>query len=157
MNNAIAVFSGNIYGTVKFVERNLSVNVILDLHGLKKNGLHGFHVHTYGDLTDGCNSACAHFNPFNSTHGCPGRNDRHVGDLGNIQTDLFGNASYFFNDNIISLNPVSPCCIIGRMLIIHENEDDCGLGIGDLRAESLKTGNAGKRIACAIIGYSKNC
>ena len=38
------------------------------------------------------------------------------------------------------------------MLIIHEDEDDCGAGTN---AESLKTGNAGKRIACAVIGYSK--
>lgn len=37
-------------------------------------------------------------------------------------------------------------------VIIHEDEDDCGMG-GN--AESLKTGNAGKRIACAVIGYSK--
>jgi Cu-Zn family superoxide dismutase len=42
--------------------------------------------------------------------------------------------------------------IIGRGLIIHADKDDCGQG-GNL--ESLKTGNAGKRIACAVIGYSK--
>ena len=28
--------------------------------------------------------------------------------------------------------------------------DDCGLGIGDKYAESIKTGNSGKRIACAF-------
>ena len=42
--------------------------------------------------------------------------------------------------------------IIGRGLIIHANTDDCGKGSN---LESLKTGNAGKRIACSIIGYSK--
>ena len=41
---------------------------------------------------------------------------------------------------------------MGRGLIIHADKDDCGQG-GNL--ESLKTGNAGKRIACAVIGYSK--
>jgi Cu-Zn family superoxide dismutase len=43
------------------------------------------------------------------------------------------------------------------MLIIHQDPDDCGQGQGPLRAESLKTGNAGKRIACAVIGYAKKC
>jgi Cu-Zn family superoxide dismutase len=37
-------------------------------------------------------------------------------------------------------------------VIIHADEDDCGQGAN---AESKKTGNAGKRIACAVIGYSK--
>jgi len=37
-------------------------------------------------------------------------------------------------------------------LVIHADKDD--LGLGD-NAESLITGNAGKRIACAVIGYAK--
>jgi Cu-Zn family superoxide dismutase len=76
---------------------------------------------------------------------------RHVGDLGNIQTNSRGEAKYTFYDNVIRLRG-SKSNIIGRGLIIHEGEDDCGKG-GN--AESLKTGNSGKRIACAVIGYSK--
>ena len=120
----------------------------------RKNSLHGFHVHEYGDLSDGCNSACAHFNPYKTKHGCPGMKERHVGDLGNIQTDMFGNANYMFYDNIIKLSGYKTN-IVGRMLIIHNDMDDCGLGIGDKYAESIKTGNSGKRIACAVIGYCK--
>ena len=39
--------------------------------------------------------------------------------------------------------------LLGRSFIIHDKKDDLGKG-GD--KESLKTGNAGKRIACGIIG-----
>ena len=95
---------------------------------------------------------CAHFNPDGNTHGCPGMKIRHVGDLGNIKTNNKGEAKYTFYDNIIKLKGTK-ANIIGRGLIIHEDEDDCGKG-GNI--ESLKTGNAGKRIACAVIGYSKD-
>ena len=91
---------------------------------------------------------CAHFNPYNCNHGCPGSRERHVGDLGNLQTDNKGNVNYITIDDTIKLRGL--CNIIGRGLIIHASSDDCGLGNN---AESLKTGNAGKRIACAIIGY----
>jgi len=150
---AIAVFNDNIKGYVKFSE-DLNENLVkidLNLSGLIPNSLHGFHVHEAGDLTDKCTSMCAHFNPFKNTHGCPGMSNRHVGDLGNIKTNNKGDAKYTFYVNMIKLRG-SKCNIIGRGLIIHEDEDDCGKG-GNV--ESLKTGNAGKRIACAVIGYSK--
>ena len=32
---------------------------------------HGFHVHEYGDLSQGCDSVGLHFNPLGVTHGSP--------------------------------------------------------------------------------------
>lgn len=152
---AIAVFDVNdIKGTVTFTEDLKENVVIIDIHlsGLKKNGLHGFHVHKSGDLTSLYSTACAHFNPYNKTHGCPGMKNRHVGDLGNLQTDKNGVAKYKMVDDVIKLRG-SKANIIGRGLIIHADEDDCGKGGND---KSLMNGNSGKRLACTIIGYSKN-
>lgn len=157
MHPAIAVFQGPlIYGTVEFKTNQFQkVDIYINVSGLKSNQLHGFHIHEYGDLSDGCNSACAHYNPFNKNHGCPGSSERHVGDLGNIIGDLYGNAKYSMTDDVIELS--GDYSIIGRSLIIHEDKDDCGTGTGNKQQESLKTGNAGKRIACAVIGYAKRC
>jgi len=149
---AIAVFTDNINGTVKFTEVENRIRIDVAITGLKPNSLHGFHVHEAGDLSDKCTSMCAHFNPYNMTHGCPGLKNRHVGDLGNLQTNKRGEAKYSFYDDVIKLRGTK-ANIIGRGLIIHEDPDDCGQGEN---AESLKTGNAGKRIACAVIGYSKD-
>ena len=155
----IAVFNDDkIKGVVKFSEEPKLNRVKIDINikGLYPNSLHGFHVHQAGDLSDKCTSMCSHFNPYGKNHGCPGMKERHVGDLGNLKTNSKGEATYTFYDDIIKLRGTK-CNIIGRGLIIHEDKDDCGEG-GN--AESLKTGNAGKRIACAVIGYSKenfNC
>ena len=153
--SAIAVFTDDkIKGYVKFTEnfKDNNISIELNIVGLKINSLHGFHVHEAGDLTDKCTSMCSHFNPYGLTHGCPGMKQRHVGDLGNLHTNNKGEAKYSFFDDFIKLRG-SKANILGRGLIIHEDPDDCGQG-GN--AESLKTGNAGKRIACAVIGYSKD-
>ena len=149
---AIAVFTGaDIKGTVTFTEMNDSVRIDVNIVGLKPDSLHGFHVHEAGDLTDKCMSMCAHFNPFNKTHGGPDSVHRHVGDLGNLKTNKKGEAKYSFYDDMIKLRGFKSN-IIGRGLIIHEDEDDCGQGENE---DSIVTGNAGKRISCAVIGYAK--
>jgi superoxide dismutase, Cu-Zn family len=150
---AVAVFTDKIKGTVHFIEdlQNNLVNIHIDIQGLKKNSHHGFHVHEAGDLSDHCTSMCAHFNPYNKKHGCPGMKERHVGDLGNLIANQKGEAKYTIVDDCIKLRGFKSN-IIGRGLIIHEDEDDCGKGG---QSDSLTTGHAGKRIACAVIGYAK--
>ena len=152
---AVAVFnSGNIKGNVYFIEdtKNDQVIIKINIKGLNKNSLHGFHVHESGDLTDQCTSMCAHFNPYKKNHGCPGMRERHVGDLGNLKTDKNGQAIYNTVDDVIKLRGTK-ANIIGRGLIIHADPDDCGKGG---QPDSLTTGHAGKRIACAVIGYAKD-
>lgn len=127
------------------------IKIDVDIKGLKPNFMHGFHVHEAGDLTDNCKSMCAHFNPYGKNHGCPGKKERHVGDLGNLSTNKKGEAKYTFYDDVIKLRGTK-ANIIGRGLIIHEDTDDCGDGGFP---DSLKTGHSGNRIACAVIGYSK--
>lgn len=151
--SAIAVFDKKpILGTVRFTEDSKTDNIIIDirLQGLKP-GLHGFHVHEYGDMSDKCESMCAHFNPYGKSHGGPSDKNRHIGDLGNITVSEDGTANGRIVDSMIKLRGVKSN-IIGRGLIIHADEDDLGKGG---KPDSLITGHAGKRIACAVIGYSK--
>jgi len=150
---AIAVFdTDKIKGKVYFTQdlENNKVIININISGLNPNSKHGFHVHECGDISDKCESMCAHFNPFNKNHGSPASEERHVGDLGNLIADVNGIANYKQEDNVIKLE--GECNIIGRGLIIHADEDDCGLGN---EKDSLTIGHAGKRIACAIIGYAK--
>ena len=141
-----------INGNVLFYQKlDDTVMIDIDLTGLPKNASLGFHIHEAGDITDGCKSACAHFNPFNTVHGGPNSYHRHVGDLGNIITNNNGVCKMKFTDHMIKLDGTISN-IIGRSIVIHEKTDDLGKG---KNKESLKTGNAGNRIACSVIGYSK--
>ena len=148
------------FSIVKKNKKNM-MKITLNIEGLKP-GKHGFHIHEKGNLLEGCGSLCAHFNPDNTTHGDinDSKNNRHAGDLGNIIADKNGVCKQILYDKIIKLN--GKYNIVGRSVVIHENEDDLGLGGLDengeiidkkVHKESLKTGNAGKRIACGIIGW----
>jgi hypothetical protein len=64
--SAIAVFDSKIKGIVRFIETpDNHVEIEVHLTGLKKNHHHGFHVHECGDLSEQCESMCAHFIPLN--------------------------------------------------------------------------------------------
>lgn len=118
------------------------------IYGLKK-GFHGFHVHQKGALGNNCKDAGGHFNPFKKNHGTPSSLKRHVGDLGNIFTNSDAlPTEILIHDKMISLNPNSKANILGLAVVVHSGKDDLGKG-GD--TGSLKTGNAGSRVACGII------
>ena len=105
-----------------------------------------------GNLTEGCKTAGPHFNPNGKVHGGPGKEIRHVGDLGNITAGADGKAQYDAEDDECALS--GPNSIIGRSMVCHAGTDDLGEGVGEKEAESKKTGNAGARVACGVIGIS---
>lgn len=141
--------TGKRHGEVVFTElASGKVRVQVRVSGIAP-GLHGFHIHTTGDLREGCESLCAHYNPHNTNHGGRNSKERHVGDLGNIKANRNGVACSNFTDDQISLS--GRHSIIGRSCIVHADRDDLGKG-GN--AESLKTGNAGKRILCGVVGHA---
>uniref|UniRef100_A0A0K0DPA1 Superoxide dismutase [Cu-Zn] n=2 Tax=Angiostrongylus cantonensis TaxID=6313 RepID=A0A0K0DPA1_ANGCA len=130
-------------------ERRGVVTITGNVSGLPV-GPHGFHVHEFGDLGNGCLAAGDHYNPFRVNHGGPknSRHKRHVGDLGNIVTPATGPTVINIRDSLIAFTGIRG--IVGRAFAIHANRDDLGTGGNE---GSLTTGNAGARLACGIIGY----
>ena len=129
------------------------VKVTFDLFNFLPNATHAIHIHEFGDLSDGCKSLGPHYNPTNETHGSidyPNK-PRHAGDLiNNFTTDDKGEFMFSYIDD--KLKKIDFNDIYGRSIVIHDGIDDLGRGTGKDKAESLKTGNAGARLACGIIG-----
>lgn len=76
-----------------------------------------------------------------------------IGDLGNIFVTDDGAETYNVDiaDNLAKLSG-GVDSVFGRAIVIHAGKDDYGRG-GD--AGSLKTGNAGGRLACCVIAVAK--
>jgi Cu-Zn family superoxide dismutase len=149
---AVCVLSGQVVqGVVHFTQDNANGPVTLkgELKGLAE-GRHGFHIHEFGDNTNGCTSAGGHFNPKSQVHGGPSDAVRHVGDLGNVEATADGMAKIDITDSQLSL--AGALSIIGRTVVVHADVDDLGKGGHEL---SHTTGNAGARLACGVIGICK--
>ncbi|KAG2129485.1 superoxide dismutase [Suillus clintonianus] len=151
VQKAVVVLKGDspVAGTITFEQSSADgpVKISGEINNLDPSSQRGFHIHSLGDLSKGCLSTGSHYNPYDKTHGAPTDSVRHVGDLGNIESDEYGTATLSFKDSLISLN--GPLSIVGRAVVVHAGTDDLGQGDNE---ESLKTGNAGGRTACGVIG-----
>lgn len=114
------------------------------------------HIHEYADFRKGCDGAGSHFNPENVKHGSFALHglNHHAGDMiNNIKVSPDRSFYFSYIDPLFTVSP-GPWSIVGRSVVIHSGTDDEGR-YRDFDQESAKTGNAGSRIACAVIGYAK--
>lgn len=167
----------NIKGYILFKQINKESPVLVEVNidGLPE-GIHGFHIHEYpisennlnqmkaGNVPKNlCKTLGGHFNPTNTIHGSYRYNtERHAGDLiNNLEVDQNKKTFVIFLDPLISLYENDFNCIINKSIVIHKDTDDEGIPglialkngckLNNKEEESLKTGNAGNRIACGNI------
>lgn len=130
------------FGEATFDQAGNKVRVVAYVQGLAPGREHGFHIHEAGDCNspDGM-SAKGHFNPFGKPHGNFQTGERHAGDLPALRADKSGRAKVDVELDTIAVGP-GPASIVGRGLIVHADPDDY---------KTQPTGNAGARLACAVI------
>ncbi|CAG03736.1 unnamed protein product, partial [Tetraodon nigroviridis] len=120
------------------------LSALLQLGGFLSDGEPtAVHIHQYGDLSQGCGSTGGHYNPHGKNH------PNHPGDFGNFEPQE-GKVDAAVESNATLFGATS---VIGRAVVVHEKRDDLGQG-GD--AGSLLHGNAGRRLACCVIGISSS-
>ena len=131
-------------GTATFTQEGDVVHVRASLSGLKPDAEHAFHIHEKGDCSSGDGmSAGGHYNPGAKPHG-PQNADHHAGDMPNVRADGYGNASTAFIIKGVTVGN-GAADIVGKGLVVHRDPDDY---------KSQPAGNAGPRIACAVIRAS---
>ena len=129
-------------GRVTFMPLPGKVLVQGEVRGLKPNAEHGFHVHERGDCSSGDGmSTGGHYNPSGAPHGRHGAGPHHAGDLPSLMADANGVARFSFESTTISVGS-GPADVVGKGLIVHRDPDDY---------RTQPTGNAGPRLACAVI------
>ena len=129
-------------GTIRFFQSGNKVLVNGEVRGLKPNTEHGFHVHEKGDCSSGDgNSAGGHFNPTGMPHARHGAAMHHTGDMPSLRANANGVATISFESTSISVNG-GVTDVVGKGLIVHRDPDDYA---------TQPTGNAGTRLACAVI------
>lgn len=131
-----------VSGSLRFAQFGDTVRVTGEVRGLKPNAEHGFHVHEKGDCSSGDGmSTGGHFNPMGAPHGRHGQGSHHVGDLPSLVADAQGVARVSFETRAISLGRGAGS-VLDKGLIVHRDPDDF---------TTQPTGNAGPRLACAVI------
>ena len=118
------------------------VLINLQVQGLPAGQQLGFHVHENGECEPetGFESAGSHFNPEDAEHGYHAEGGYHAGDMPNLYVGEDGALRADVHNAALALE--GEPSIRGRALVIHARGDDYA---------SQPSGNAGDRLACAVV------
>lgn len=136
---------GKAIGSAVLTQTDKGVKIELELSGLTP-GSHAFHIHETGkaDPPD-FKSAGGHFNPMGKQHGHDNPMGSHAGDLPNIEVPASGSVklTVYAHDVTLEKGPANSLFKPGgTSFVIHAGPDD---NVSD------PSGNAGSRVACAVI------
>lgn len=134
---------GETVGTATLRAAPEGVLIELEVSGLPAGQWLGFHAHENGECDPGGDfqSAGGHFNPEDREHGLLVEGGPHAGDMPNqyVGTDGVIRSQVF--NSFASLGE-GEADLAGRAFVIHADADDY---------QSQPTGEAGARLACAVI------
>ena len=115
--------------------------------GFLPNSVHAIHVHEKGDCSAvDASSAGGHFNPGGQPHGRASAPAHHAGDMDNLTAGPQGTANLDIHLAGVTLGGGAPNDIANRALVVHAAADDY---------TSQPAGNAGARVACAVISATQ--
>jgi Cu-Zn family superoxide dismutase len=119
------------------------VLIDMEVSGLSAGQWVAVHIHETGscDHGSGHQSAGGHFNPGKSEHGFNAPNGPHAGDMPNQYVGADGFLRAQIHNAMISLDEAENG-VRGRAIMVHAKADDY---------QGQPAGNAGDRIACAVI------
>jgi superoxide dismutase, Cu-Zn family len=134
---------GKEIGTAELTGTSSGVLIGIEIEDLPASQWVAFHVHQTGtcDHAGGHESAGGHFNPTDAKHGYMAEGGPHAGDMPNQYVPADGTLRAQVFNSAVTLEG-GDAAIKGRALMIHEKADDY---------EGQPSGNAGKRLACAVI------
>ncbi|CAN2388535.1 Superoxide dismutase [Pristimantis euphronides] len=160
LNGSEAKITGEVLFRQSYPNGKLEAYFFIQGFPLDSNqSCRAIHIHSFGDVSNGCDSTGGHYNPLNVNH------PKHLGDFGNfkvqdgkIRQHLSNLAATFFG----------PYSVYGKSIVVHKMADDLGRGGNQASLEngnagtrlaccaSLENGNAGTRLACCVIGFATN-
>jgi Cu-Zn family superoxide dismutase len=135
---------GATLGTLDLTQVSDGVLIRLAARGLPP-GEHAFHVHAAGKCEPPFTTAGGHFNPDNHKHGMMSAEGHHAGDMPNLIVPASGEVAVEVVNTAVTLAKDKPNSLFkpeGTAFVIHAAADDY---------KTDPTGNAGARIACAVV------